>query len=1448
MGNIRIERVPIQEFGLWRIRADHLMLVYQQDPLDYGEFQDRWWVMEGTRDVNPDGTVSVGVDGANGATTLSQANGGLSPQDLLDAIQYPWWRGSRILQSTDPLNDWGLMSAVARDIDGQNYPYFAFNFEFSPLPISNSSSVVATLLFYIGLDIAENMPFTFLSFTTGTRTLFGTSQDDQLTLAYSFNTLLSGDGNDTLEGTQAAGQLEKLYGGRGDDVFLWTAGSHIYHGGQPGLDYTEDGVDVVDYTGVGLLTLSGVDSPIPHLRPDFIAVHATGTDKLFSIEEIRWDDQSDTIILEQGVSLDGIRPYFDLKGQDPQSGGDTLDFSGRMSSLMLAPSDRSDIVFVGSAYEDGPSFADTGGLWVRSLENLIGSSGDDRVYASSTMTIVDGTGGNDTLSGRFATAMSGSSPDGYDIELFGGAGDDTIVSGRGRSYASGGEGADVFVLSASSEPGRGVEFVIADADETDRFYVPYNFLTPDPAAFEGSLLMPILGAVTPVVGNANFATLPQNAGSQAFNGTAAAGYFYLIGQVALDGSGIDPWGGVVDITNQVLFNRDGNDLLIHIYVGGFAYDPAFLTIMNQDFTYRAYDFETATEAVVRVVDFQEGMLGINFYELGDELPFSFPSGSEIPDATKLWNTSRFAQAGDTFLRDALEPEPETPIFDRPAGGDSDTRQLLSGTDADDTLVASAFTGDIFSSGADIEAGTGNDTLTGTRGQDTLDGGTGDDVMAGGGGDDRYVVDSTGDVVTEAVNSGVDTVLSSVAYVLPQYVEHLTLLGSAGFGQGNDGSNRLIGSVTADVLNGLGGDDTIAGGQGNDILDGGIGNDTYVYQAGDGNDVILASVNPADHDVLRFIGLGPVDVRVFQSVDFSDIVLRLADGSRVILDNFFAGGSIDAVGFDDDTVWDSAFLTNAALQSGPLVNDAPVAGADDGFFSYAGDVSIPQSELLGNDWDADGDALTIIAAASTTQGAFATVTSAGDVSMVAAPGFTGLVTFTYTVSDGRGGVTTAPANVTIVPNAAPVASGAPLPDQTVDAGSAYSFLVPTDTFRDPDGQPLFYSVDLTDGRALPSWLTFDAATRQLQGTPPPDLSDDLIIRVTASDSIARTSVSFALTVTGTAPGLTLVGTSGDDVLNGGAGSDTITGGRGNDVLSGFDGNDEFLVSGNAGFDVYNGGDGLDTIRGGAGNDIIGLRGSTDQLSDIEMIDGGGGFDTLRLDNTANVLDLSEVTLINIEQIAAGGGGDRIMGSAGDDVILGGGGNDELAGGLGNDTFVFSGRQGRDSFDGGLGFDTILGSSGDDVLFLDRGFADLISIEAIDTGGGIDILRTGSGNDLIDLSGTAVRGLERIEAGGGNDRIIGTSASETFMGGAGQDIFVFRGEFGNDTIEDFQLTLGPRRNGDVIDVTDLAFSSYLDVLAHTEQVGLNSVISDPQSDATITLLNVSKALLQQDDFVV
>jgi len=50
------------------------------------------------------------------------------------------------------------------------------------------------------------------------------------------------------------------------------------------------------------------------------------------------------------------------------------------------------------------------------------------------------------------------------------------------------------------------------------------------------------------------------------------------------------------------------------------------------------------------------------------------------------------------------------------------------------------------------AGTGNgltNSITGGAGDDHLDGGAGADTLVGGAGDDTYVIDNTGDVITEA---------------------------------------------------------------------------------------------------------------------------------------------------------------------------------------------------------------------------------------------------------------------------------------------------------------------------------------------------------------------------------------------------------------------------------------------------------------------------------------------------------------------------------------------------------------------------------------------------------------------------------------------------------------------------------------------------------------------------
>src|SRR5690606_38707516 len=67
------------------------------------------------------------------------------------------------------------------------------------------------------------------------------------------------------------------------------------------------------------------------------------------------------------------------------------------------------------------------------------------------------------------------------------------------------------------------------------------------------------------------------------------------------------------------------------------------------------------------------------------------------------------------------------------------------------------------------------------------------------------------------------------------------------------------------------------------------------------------------------------------------------------------------------------------------------------------------------------------------------------------------------------------------NTAPVVAK-PIADQTATEKAAFSLVIPANTFSDADGDSLTLSVTRADGSALPSWLSFDAATRTLSGTP------------------------------------------------------------------------------------------------------------------------------------------------------------------------------------------------------------------------------------------------------------------------------------------------------------------------------------------------------------------------------
>ena len=145
--------------------------------------------------------------------------------------------------------------------------------------------------------------------------------------------------------------------------------------------------------------------------------------------------------------------------------------------------------------------------------------------------------------------------------------------------------------------------------------------------------------------------------------------------------------------------------------------------------------------------------------------------------------------------------------------------------------------------------TGNDNLVGTADNDYVDGDAGNDTLNGGAGNDTYIVDSTLDVVTEAVNGGTDLIQSSVAYTLGNNVENLTLTDTALNGTGNSLNNVITGNGENNSLNGGVGNDTLIGGLGTDTLIGGAGNDTYVVDSttdaitdSAGTDTIQSSVN------------------------------------------------------------------------------------------------------------------------------------------------------------------------------------------------------------------------------------------------------------------------------------------------------------------------------------------------------------------------------------------------------------------------------------------------------------------------------------------------------------------------------------------------------------------------------------------------------------------------------
>ncbi len=96
-----------------------------------------------------------------------------------------------------------------------------------------------------------------------------------------------------------------------------------------------------------------------------------------------------------------------------------------------------------------------------------------------------------------------------------------------------------------------------------------------------------------------------------------------------------------------------------------------------------------------------------------------------------------------------------------------------------------------------------------------------------------------------------------------------------------------------------------------------------------------------------------------------------------------------------------------------VNTAPVAANDNGFTTYSNTaLSIAAASLLANDTDPDGDGLSITGATSATNGTVIFDSQTNSVIFTPTTGYVGGATFNYTISDGRGGSSTATVSLNV----------------------------------------------------------------------------------------------------------------------------------------------------------------------------------------------------------------------------------------------------------------------------------------------------------------------------------------------------------------------------------------------------------------------------------------------------
>jgi len=819
---------------------------------------------------------------------------------------------------------------------------------------------------------------------------------------------------------------------------------------------------------------------------------------------------------------------------------------------------------------------------------------------------------------------------------------------------------------------------------------------------------------------------------------------------------------------------------------------------------------------------------------------------------------------------------------------------IEGTSGNDTLYG--FSDGYTSPDEEFIGGAGNDTIYAYNGNDKIEGNYGNDMMYGGVGNDTYIFnlgdgqDIINDYDTSSTNTDIisfgtginpsdiivykkDTSLvfkingTTDSLTLEKYYEssyykieqikfadstvwgtteinsqlvHVNGTENADILTGTDNGDEFLGFAGDDSLYGNGGSDLINGGAGNDKLYGGVGNDIYVFNLGDGQDLISDyDTSNTNTDTISFgTGINPSDIKFYRTDTNLKIVINGTTDS-LTLEKYYESSyyKIEQIKFDDGMVWGSAEINSQPVSSDDPDKADTLTGteSDDVLMGFGGNDTL--SGNGGND-KLDG--------------------GTGNDNLNGGTG-----NDTYIFEKGYGQDTIYDYDSTT---------------GNVDILKMGEGILPSDITLNRNRRNLELSINgTTDKVTLQSYFdSYSAVQYRIEKIQFTDgtIWDDEYIRQSGKLNVLGTSDGDSLSgVNGYIS--VLKGFAGSDNLYGDSGNDILDGGTGNDTLKGGEGNDTYIFEKGYGqdtiYDYDNTTGNVDILKMGEGilpSDItlnrsgknleLSINGTTDKVTlqyyfdsysaaqcrieKIQFTDGTIWNDEyIRQSGKLNVLGTSDGDSLSgvngyISVLKGFAGSDNLYGDSGNDILGGGTGNDTLKGGEGNDTYIFEKGYGQDTIydydnttgnvdilkmgEGILPSDITLNRSGKNLELTINGTTDKVTLqyyfdsysaaqcriekiqftdgtiwndEYIRQSGKLNVLGTYDGDSLSGVNGyiSVLKGFEGndyLYGDTGNEILDGGVGNDYLNGGLGNDTYIFEKGYGQDTIYDYDATSG------------------------------------------------------------